>query len=55
MTNRVIYSKKLALALRQEGFELIGTDINKNYPQYDVYIFKDDEKLQEAINRYSRR
>lgn len=50
---RIIYSKKLALALRQQGFELLRTGINENFPQYDTYIFKNDDKLQDAINAYS--
>ena len=45
MNERIIYSKKLALYLRKAGFNLIGTGINENYPQYNTYIFKDDEKL----------
>lgn len=54
MTNeRIIYSKKLALVLRQQGFELVRTGINENFPQYNTYIFKNDEKLQDAINAYS--
>ena len=54
MTNeRVIYSKRLAFELRKQGFVLLRTDINKNFPQFDVYIFQDDEKLQDAINAYS--
>ena len=50
---RVIYSKRLALELRKQGFKLLRTDININFPQFDVYIFQDDEKLQDAINAYS--
>ena len=55
MTNeRIIYSKKLALVLRQQGFKLLRTGINENHPQFITYIFKDDEKLQAAINEYSK-
>jgi hypothetical protein len=36
---RVIYSKRLALELRKQGFVLLRTDINNHFPQYDVYIF----------------
>lgn len=54
MTNeRIIYSKRLAYELRKQGFVLLRTDININFPQFDVYIFQDDEKLQDAINAYS--
>lgn len=50
---RIIYSKRLALELRKQGFVLLRTGINENFPQYDTYIFQDDEKLQDAINAYS--
>ena len=50
---RIIYSKKLALALRKQGFQLLRTGINENFPQFITYVFKDDEKLQDAINAYS--
>lgn len=53
MNERIIYSKRLALVLRKQGFELLRTGINENFPQYNTYIFKDDEKLQDAINTYS--
>ena len=54
MNERIIYSKRLALVLRQQGFELLRTGINENFPQFNTYIFKDDIKLQSAINEYSR-
>jgi hypothetical protein len=38
-TERIIYSKKLALELRKQGFILLRTGINENFPQYDTYIF----------------
>ena len=54
MTNeRIIYSKRLALELRKQGFILLRTGINENFPQYDTFVFQNDEKLQDAINAYS--
>lgn len=44
-----IYTKWLALALRRKGFKIIRTDINTNYPQFDVYIFENTPSLQENI------
>ncbi len=52
-TERIIYSKKLALELRKQGFVLLRTGINENFPQYNTFIFQNHEKLQEAINQYS--
>lgn len=51
----VIYAKWLALALRKQGFRLIRTDINENYPQYDTYVFEDNEDLQIAISQLTKK
>ena len=53
MNERIIYSKRLALVLRQQGFNLLRTGINENFPQFNTYIFEDNENLQDAINAYS--
>lgn len=44
-----VYSKWLALALREQGFRLIRTGVNQNFPQYITYIFVDSPELQMAI------
>lgn len=44
-----IYSKWLAYELRKQGFRLIRTDINPNFPQYICWVFEDSEDLQIAI------
>lgn len=48
-----IYTKKLALYLREQGFELMGTGVNKNFPQYNTYIFKDNEQLRAAVTEFT--
>lgn len=49
-----IYTKWLALALRKQGFRIIRTGINENFPQYDTYIFENSEDLQIAISQLTR-
>ena len=44
-----IYSKWLAYELRKQGFKLIKTDINKNFPQYICWVFENSVDLQIAI------
>lgn len=44
-----IYSKWLAYELRKQGFRLIRTDINPNWPQYICWVFEDSDDLQIAI------
>lgn len=51
---RIIFSKWLAYQLRKQGFRLIRTDINRNYPQFDVWVFEDCKDLQIAINCLTR-
>lgn len=45
-----IYTKKIAYELRKMGFKFIGTDINKNFPQFLVYLFEDTPELHEALS-----
>lgn len=45
-----IYTKKLAYELRERGFKIERTGINRNHPQFDTYIFRNSEKLQDAIH-----
>lgn len=53
MSNKVkvyrIYTKRVAYELRKRGFKFIRTEINKNFPQYLVYLFEDTEELREAL------
>lgn len=44
-----IYTRKLAYLLRQKGFEIIKTEINKNHPQFDVYLFTDTPSFRAAL------
>lgn len=44
-----IYTKSLAYELRKLGFRFMGTDINKNFPQYLVYLFEDTPALHAAL------
>lgn len=47
-----VYSKKLALLLRQKGFTILYTEPNRRWPQYDVYFFRDDAALQSELEQY---
>ena len=50
MTNEfTIYSKWLAYELRKQGFKLIKTDINRNFPQFICWVFENSQELQNAI------
>lgn len=47
-----VYSKKLALLLRQKGFTILYTEPNHRWPQYDVYFFRDNAALQSELEQY---
>lgn len=52
METKKIFSKKLAIYLRKQGCKIIGTEPNTYKPQFDVYIFEDNVKLQDALASY---
>ena len=47
---KIIYSKRVALELRNKGFKIIKTVPNKYKPQFDAYIFESTQELQEALD-----
>ena len=48
-----IFTRKLAVYLRECGFKIIGTEVNFKHPEYDVWLFKNTPELTEAILMYS--
>lgn len=52
MNEKKIFSKKLAIYLRNKGCKIIGTEANTYKPEFDVWIFKDNEHLQECLAQY---
>ena len=55
MQTKVIYSKWLAAELRKLGFNLLYTDVNNNFPQFNTYVFEDSPQLQTAITSLTRK
>lgn len=49
-----IFSRKLAIYLRNKGFRILCTRPNNLYPQYDCYIFSNSPELQSAILSYKQ-
>lgn len=52
MTKRV-FTRKLAVYLREQGFKIVRTEVNYKKPQFDIYVFEDTPDLELAIIRYS--
>lgn len=53
MKEKVIYSKRIATELRKRGCIFLRLGVNENFPQYHTYIFKQDQKLEEALQELS--
>lgn len=47
---KVVYSKRIAIKLRELGFQIKRTEVNRSKPQYDCYIFELTEELQKALD-----
>lgn len=50
-----IYTRWLAIKLREQGFRIIRTEVNQRFPQYDCWVFEDCEDLQIAITYLTRK
>lgn len=37
---QTVYSRAIAIELRQQGFEILRIEKNPNNPKYDCYIFR---------------
>lgn len=48
-----IFTRKLAVYLRERGFKIVDTEVNFRHPQFDVYVFEDTPELTEAILEYN--
>lgn len=53
MKIKKIFLKKYAFYLRERGFKIIGTEINRYKPELDVYLFEDTPELQQAMTEYT--
>ena len=49
-----IYTRWLAVALRKRGFKILKTDINEYHPEYTVWIFENNEQLQQTISELTQ-
>lgn len=47
-----IFTRKLAVYLREHNFKIIGTEVNFKHPEYDVWLFEDTPELRKAMDNY---
>lgn len=50
-----IYTRKLALALRNKGFQIVCVEPNWDKPTFDVYCFENTAELQQAVKELTGR
>ena len=50
----VIYSKRVAYELRKAGCKFLRTDFNKNFPQFTVWVFENNELLRNTLNEITK-
>lgn len=48
------FSARLAHYLRKQGFYIVGTEPNLKKPQFDVYLFENNEALKKAVDAYCK-
>lgn len=44
-----IFSKQLAIKLREVGFKIVRTEVNRYKPEFDVYLFEDSTSFRSAM------
>lgn len=49
---KIIFTKKLALYLRGNGCKIVRTRPNIQKPEFDVWIFENNDRLQKYIKKY---
>lgn len=49
-----VFSRRLAVFLREHGCKIVGTEVNFKRPEFDVWLFEDGDRLREAFELYSR-
>ena len=50
-----VFTKRLAIKLREQGFKIVKTEVNNKKPQFDIYCFEDTEELRQAVADLTKR
>ncbi|WP_154695613.1 hypothetical protein [Clostridium botulinum] len=49
---KLIKTSRLAGWLMYKGYILLRTDKDRNSPDYDIYVFRKDDGIEQEINNY---
>ena len=52
MKTKIIYSRKMAVFLRNKGCKIVRTETNPYKPEFDIWVFEDDDILQNYIAEF---
>jgi len=52
---KMIFSRRVAYELRKAGCKIIRTEINKIKPQYDVWVFEDNDYLENKLTEITNK
>lgn len=47
-----VFTKRLANLLCEQGYQVIGTEINNQKPWLYVYLFENTEELRASVERF---
>ena len=50
-----VFTRRLAIKLREQGFKIVRTEVNSKKPQFDIYCFDDTPALRAAVEELSKR
>ena len=50
-----VFTRKLAIKLREQGFKIVKTEVNSRKPEFDIYCFEDTPELRQAVAELSKR
>lgn len=52
MNTKEIYSLKMAVYLRKQGFKIVDTGVNPYKPEFETWFFEDTDEFEQAISDY---
>lgn len=54
MSEKVIYTKRIAYELRKQGFPIVRVEVNPNKPEFDCYVFAETPELMRALTALTK-
>lgn len=55
MTEKKIYTRRIAYELRLKGFKIIRLEPNPNRPEFNIYVFQNTPELESAFKEIVER